>query len=168
MMNIAVYFVCLTPGIVSGFLVQNGGSPTPDPQSSDQINIQNLYTLIVNEQTTRIQMQSEINELKTKLSGMSDRLGQMEHLNAEVTKQLTKEKNNREHLEEIIAALENSVLNLTLNNTRLQDKLVAMETNLNSKTDRISNMSNEIFTLKDVLKNITVNGKFIIDFSKFI
>jgi hypothetical protein len=102
---------------VLGFLVQNGGSATSNTQPNDQI-IQNLLNLILNEQNSRLQLQ---NDMRTKLNELSARLVTMEQSNADVSKQLTKEKNNREHLEQLYAALERRVLNIpTANDTGLQ------------------------------------------------
>jgi hypothetical protein len=106
--------------------------------------------------------------MRTKLNELSARLVTMEQSNADVSKQLTKEKNNREHLEQLYAALERRVLNIpTANDTGLQQyelhnlesKLISLEANMLSNvtdvTDKLNNLTtdNRIDVIQTELQN---------------
>lgn len=153
-MNCLLLFVCLLFGQVLGFLVQNGGSATSNTQPNDQI-IQNLLNLILNEQNSRLQLQ---NDMRTKLNELSARLVTMEQSNADVSKQLTKEKNNREHLEQLYAALERRVLNIpTANDSGLQQyELHSLESKLISLE---ANMLSNLTDVNDKLNNLTTDNR---------
>lgn len=204
-MKCVALFVCVFLGLVSGFLVENGGpaATSNPPQSNDQF-IQNMFNLILNEQTSRLQLQSLVttlsnkinqlesangqiqkdseakinqtaNDMTTKLNALSARLVKMEQINADVSKQLAKEKNNREHLEQLYTDLETRVQNLTadnkteINTSELKDvesKVASLENmytstvyNLSGVTSRLDDLTAQfVNTVGDTNSNQTGNS----------
>jgi hypothetical protein len=153
---------------VSGFQAQNGGFNTSILQSNDQI-IQNLFNLILNEQTAKLHLQNLVttmhnkidmleitqskfqkkseatlnqtaNDISTRLNAMNARLFKLEQIKATVSRQLTKEKNNIVHLDQMYAALEKHVTT-DFNPSELRDvksKLASME---NLYTGTVNNLA---------------------------
>ncbi|XP_053387907.1 uncharacterized protein LOC123543136 [Mercenaria mercenaria] len=186
-----LYFLFLFSSTVSGFLVQNGSTGISSSQTSADRTIQNLLNLIVNEQNSRLQLQNIVttlsnkidqlenaqdqmqknsdvklnqteNEMVKKLKEMSARLVQMEQFNTEVSKQLDKEKNNREYLEEMYTVLEKRVNNLTIEcgTSTTQSEKRNIETTLNNLTslftinrNNLTDVNMKLINLASLYKN---------------